>query len=238
MNVMRHKPTLFLVCAVLLLNACLSKEPAPNGPAAPATKGNNPANAKPPAAAADQALITAAGKGDNAKINELLGGGANVNAQNDAGGTALMEAVYNNHPETVKLLLEKGADPDLRKKDGATALGFAQKYPPIMEILKAKGAKVVSNLALDIELMAAANKGDLAKVKDLVDKGAYPNYHNEGGSTPLIEAVYGGHAEVVKYLLEKGADPNARKNDGAAALGFAKKYPPIAEMLKAAGARE
>jgi ankyrin repeat protein len=235
---MRYKSILFLVCALLLLNACLSKEPSPNNPAAPATKGNAPTNAKPPAGANDQALLTAAGKGDNAKINELLGGGANINAQNAAGGTALMEAVYNNHPETVKLLLEKGADPDLRKKDGATALGFAQKYPPIVEILKAKGAKVTSNLALDIELMVAANKGDLAKVKSLVEQGAYPNYHNEGGSTPLIEAVYGGHAEVVKYLLEKGADPNARKNDGAAAIGFAKKYPPILEMLKAAGAKE
>jgi ankyrin repeat protein len=126
----------------------------------------------------------------------------------------------------------------LRKKDGATALGFAQKYPAIVEMLKAKGAKVASNQALDIELMAAAGKGDLAKVKDLVEKGAYPNYHDTEGRTPLIEAVYGGHAEVVKFLLEKGADPNARKNDGAAAIGFAKKYPAIVEMLKAAGAKE
>ncbi len=238
MNAMRYKLTLFPALALLLLNACLSKEPTP-GPAAPAKTSSNTAPVKPTGASAgDQTLFNAAGKGDNAKVAELLAGGANVNAQNDAGGTPLMEAVYNNHTETVKLLLDKGANPDLRKKDGATALGFAQKYPPIVEMLKAKGAKVVSNLALDVELMAAANKGDLAKVKELVDKGAYPSYRNEGGSTPLIEAVYGGHAEVVKFLLEKGADPNARKNDGAAAIGFAKKYPPILEMLKAAGARE
>ena len=236
MNAMRYKLTFFLVFALLGLNACLSKEP---GPAAPKTANGSNAPAKPMGLPAnDLALLNAAGKGDNAKVTELLAQGANVNVQNAAGGTPLIEAVYNNHADTVKLLLEKGADPNVRKTDGATALGFAQKYPPIVELLKAKGAKTVSNPALDNELMAAANKGDLAKVKDLVEKGAYPNFHDAGGSTPLIEAVYGGHAEVVKFLLEKGADANARKNDGAAAIGFAKKYPPILEMLKAAGARE
>ena len=89
----------------------------------------------------DIALLAACGKGDNAKVSELLGRGANVNVQNDAGSTPLIEAVYNNHIETVRLLLEKGADPNSRKNDGASALGFAKKYPQIVEMLKAAGAK-------------------------------------------------------------------------------------------------
>jgi ankyrin repeat protein len=232
---MNTRLTFFLTAALLGLSACASPSPAPNSPAANNAPANKPAGTL---SANELALLNAANKGDNPKVSELLAQGANVNAQNDSGSTPLIEAVYGNHIETVKLLLEKGADPNLRKKDGATALGFAQRYPPIADLLKAKGAKIVSNQALDIELLATAGKGDLAKVKDLVEKGAYVNYRDAEGRAPIIEAAYGGHTEVVKFLLEKGADPNARKNDGASALGFAKKYPAIVELLKNAGARE
>ena len=182
-------------------------------------------------------MLLAAGKGDNAKVEELLGKGANVNFQETDGRTALIEAVYNNHADTVKLLLDKGADPNKRKGDGATALSFARKYPPITEMLKKAGAQADANPEWDIALLAAASKGDLANCKALVEKGANANYVNESGSTPLIEATYGGHAEVVKYLLDKGADPNKRKKDGMTALSFAGKYPVVAEALRNAGAK-
>ena len=149
---MREKSTFLLTLALLGASACATPAPAPNTPG-----GKPTANApgKPAPAANDTALLAASGKGDNAKVTELLGQGANVNAANEAGSTPLIEAAYNNHPETVKLLLDKGADPNIRKKDGATALGFAQKYPAIVELLKAKGAKIASNPALDYELLLA-----------------------------------------------------------------------------------
>jgi hypothetical protein len=36
-----------------------------------------------------------------------------------------------------------------------------------------------------------------------------PLWSQEGGSTPLLEAVRGGHAKIVDFLLAAGADPAA-----------------------------
>ena len=41
------------------------------------------------------------------------------------GRTPLMEASYNGHPEVIRVLLAAGADKDLRKNDGKTALDIA-----------------------------------------------------------------------------------------------------------------
>lgn len=60
-------------------------------------------------------------------------------------------------------------------------------------------------------LMAAAFSGNLAVVKELVERGADVNAQRPNfGSTALISAVSGDSPEVVQYLLDNGADPNAR----------------------------
>ena len=44
------------------------------------------------------------------KVRSLIDAGADVNAADEDGDTALMNAAWNGHVETVKLLLEAGAD--------------------------------------------------------------------------------------------------------------------------------
>ncbi len=44
------------------------------------------------------------------------------------GWTALMHAAQLGHVDAVKLLLEKGADPDVQNRDGLTAAMLAQKH--------------------------------------------------------------------------------------------------------------
>jgi len=59
-------------------------------------------------------------------VKFLLENGADVNEKADDGTTALMEASRYGYPEIVKLLLEKGADMDIRKTGGGlTTLEFA-----------------------------------------------------------------------------------------------------------------
>lgn len=84
----------------------------------------------------------------------------------------------------------------------------------------ASGAKILSDR--DGALMVAASKGDLATVKSLVDKGVNVNTQDERGSTPLMEAVWAGHADVVNFLIERKADVNVKKTDGSSALTVAK----------------
>ena len=58
------------------------------------------------------------------------------------------------------------------------------------------------------DLMAATRKGDLAKVKALLDKGVSPNAKSEYGQTPLFFACDRGYLEIVKLLVDRGADVN------------------------------
>ena len=57
---------------------------------------------------------------DAPSLRQLLDLGADPNARNDAGATALMWAV--DDLEATRLLLDRGADPNLRSADGRTAL--------------------------------------------------------------------------------------------------------------------
>jgi len=72
------------------------------------------------------------------------------------------------------------------------------------------------------ELRRAATTGDVAKVKELLDKGVDANSANPYGATALVYASDKGYPEIVKLLLEHGADPNFRNNFyGYPAIGWA-----------------
>src|SRR5450432_784529 len=78
--------------------------------------------AKPPTAqlsSQEVEMLQVAAKGDNARVNELLERGVDVNMRGNDRNTPLMEAAYAGHFETVKLLLDHGADLSAKKNDGA-----------------------------------------------------------------------------------------------------------------------
>lgn len=82
--------------------------------------------------------------GRNAIAVLLLRHGAEVNAQIDHGDTPLHKAVVTNNIDLVKLLLEAGADPNLRQAQSMTPLHFAAFAGPdrsaIVELLLRHGA--------------------------------------------------------------------------------------------------
>ena len=64
----------------------------------------------------------------------------------------------------------------------------------------------------NMELIAAADQGDLTRVETLLAEGADVHATNANGVTPLIAAAYRNHVDVAKVLIEAGADVNVQDN--------------------------
>lgn len=145
----------------------------------------------------------------------------------------------------VTLLLDKGADPDIKLKDGSTALMWAAILgrSEVVNVLRAHGAEqtlLIAAMIGDKEavqhfvqagaevnekhalartvLMEAAWGGDPDTVALVVDRGADLNAKDAYGRTALMEAIWGGKLDVARLLLDRGADPNATNAFGRTAL--------------------
>ena len=140
--------------------------------------------------------------------------------------TALMAASNTpNNLETVKYLVEHGADVNAKTKDGWTALMIASKYANNLETVKyliEKGSDVNAKKTKDgwTALMIASTTPDnLETVKYLVEHGADVNVKAlKTYVTALLIAAYAKQFETVKFLVEHGADVNAMIMDGKTAL--------------------
>jgi hypothetical protein len=75
--------------------------------------------------------------------------------------------------------------------------------------------------AADAALIESAKVGDLARVRDLLSKGAAVNAPDRRGLTPLMWASAVGSVETVRHLLESGAAVDMRAHDGTTALMLA-----------------
>ncbi len=78
-------------------------------------------------------------EGGAAELAPLIDAGLPPNLTNDKGDTLLMLAAYQDHPDTVRLLLERGADTARVNDRGQTALGAA--------VFRRSSASVTSLLA-------------------------------------------------------------------------------------------
>jgi hypothetical protein len=86
-------------------------------------------------------------------------------------------------------------------------------------------------------LHQAARDGDLARVIELVDAGADLDAHDHNGSTPLMLAMYYGHADIARVLVERGSDLAAVDLGGRNARDWAEAVPELIPLLEQRGAR-
>jgi ankyrin repeat protein len=93
------------------------------------------------------------------------------------------------------------------------------------------------------ELFNAAQSGDAAQLKALLESGAAHGATDEAGETALMHAARGGHVAAVQVLIAAGADVNAKAPQGWTALAKAayngeteRGYVEVIEVLHQAGA--
>lgn len=102
------------------------------------------------------------------------------------------------------------------------------------------GVKVVDPYkpTLEQQLRQVAHSGDVAGIRELLNKGAKVNDSDDEGWTALTWATLADEPAAVKFLLERGADVNARDKLGRNALYWAamEGNREIMELLLARGA--
>ena len=154
-----------------------------------------------------QGFFDAAFEGNTTAIKSLIPH-VNVNVLDEEGRSALMLASFDGHTETVRLLCENGADPNLRDLNRRTALMYAATGPntPAIEILLAHGAEV--NITDNGEgwsaLMFAAAEGQTDNIQLLLKHGSDPDLKDMDGDTAFSFASNNGH-EVTAGLLQKAS---------------------------------
>ena len=173
--------------------------------------GETPAPPPDPKAARLMDLLR---DGDRAAFRKLLREEPrSATLKGPGGSTPLMYAVLYGDAESVRLLLEAGADPNIRNEAGATALMWAVDDLDKTRLLIRRGADVNarSDDGRTPLFIAAARPGSYDVVKLLRDHKANPSLvlNRYGPTTPLRLAAEAGDEALLRLLLDRGADAKA-----------------------------
>jgi ankyrin repeat protein len=169
-------------------------------------------------------LADAAEKKDRAQVAALLKQGADVNASQADGMTALHWAAYHEDVPFVRQFLKAGAQTQTANRYGVTPLAVACTNGNAEIVALLLDACADANTTLrrgETVLMTAARTGKPGPVKALLSHGAQVNAKDRKGQTSLMWAAAEGHAEVVSLLLEAKADFKTPLPSGFTPLLFA-----------------
>ncbi len=168
----------------------------------------------------DSTLLRTIRSGDLTALRTELRQSKEVNARDRRGSTPLMYAAAFGSADSVKALIDAGADVNAHNSLEATALVWGAADAEKARLLVEHGADVNARTKLGRTplMIAAACNGCSETVQFLLSKGASADAKDEGGHTPLLLAALSGDAKSVNLLLAAGADAKARDQSGATPL--------------------
>ncbi|NIP94383.1 MAG: hypothetical protein GWO24_13430, partial [Akkermansiaceae bacterium] len=137
------------------------------------------------------------------RVVQLMREGTPVNLRAADGTTPLMIAALHGSPESLGLLLEKGADPNLANDAGCTALLWAVADPEKVRLLLSRGANVNARSGAGMTpLLAAASLPTGSTVVELLlTHDAEIEARNNRGRSVLRRAILGGNPDTVRLVL-------------------------------------
>ena len=196
----------------------------------------------------NQQLRAAATSGDVNLVKKLLDAGVSPNSiAGDYGTHVLQVAAYAGRKEIVEILLQAGADVNLKSDHLRTALmeaALGGHASIVNRLLQAKADPNAENEDGETAIIFAAFQPHLESIdviKALAAAGADLNHQTKSGSfwigaTALVHAVVANNEKAVKALIALGSNLGIRTKNGETALAVAIRLgnSNLAEYLKMA----
>ena len=179
----------------------------------------------------DKPFYDRAMMGDIEGVKQHLAAGTDVNTQNKNGRTALHWATVNVHKDIVELLINEGADVNLKDLAGETPLdwigasSFLSEEAYLPHLPEARGKKIKS----EKDEIAYLLRKHGAKTSEELKGAVEPTIPSRGSSPTLahfalISAARTGNIAAIKQHLTAGVNVNVSNNNGQTPLHFAAKF--------------
>ncbi|KAI3387284.1 hypothetical protein SNEBB_003522 [Seison nebaliae] len=187
------------------------------------------------------ALQMAIVRGRKEIIEYLLENGANANAIDLDGKTALMVAAQMGNIDAMRVLLQSpGTEISLKDFKGQNVvyhslMGETDRYNETIRLAVEAGADVNLKLSSGFTLLDEACKDVTREVRalTLLGNGADPNIvHGETGATALHFAAASGSSQVIAAILKTGVDPMLRDLQGRTAAHYAAANSQVLPLLE------
>ncbi|KAK0390538.1 hypothetical protein NLU13_0042 [Sarocladium strictum] len=165
-------------------------------------------------------------------VDLLLEYGADPDAKNRMGQTALFKAIEATRVDIMESLIKHGANPNL---PGPKHLLWpaTMHSTACLQLLLNHGADHKKTPGV-MELAASIN--NIESVKALLKAGVNPNLKKDSVYTPLCSAIRDNRADIIDLLLKNGADPNCPASEYPAFKCITHKRQHFLPTLVAAGA--
>jgi len=183
-------------------------------------------------------LSLAAHDGDNLAIRVLMSAGVDPGDEREC-NNSLAYAISRGHAETVRLLLENGADPnrhDSMMRSTPIRQTYRSQDGKLFKLLVQYGADLSS-----VDLFDAVRSGNGDFVLELIDIGCSTmEIDGNTGRTLLHEAAIYDHALIARAIIDSGVSPNAKDRWGNLAIDLARRnnQQTVVALLEARSAEE
>jgi uncharacterized protein len=172
-------------------------------------------------------LLLAARQGALESVRVLAASGAELNAVDPDGISAVLSAIINGHFDVAGFLLDQGTDPNLADKTGRTALYAAVDMNTLPDSNR-PSPNVVENERTSLDLIKALLARGANVNAQLKTQQPYRTKLDRGndtvlttGSTPLLRAAKAADIPAMRLLLDKGADAKLSTRNGVNPLMMA-----------------